>query len=602
MTQQPSRDWKRFQKLRTKGRIFSVRARKVEAATVRHAHEFIVGRWHNAREVRRNIGLWLLGVGLLIAMVAVQFVLLRGSYTQEAPVSGGTYAEGVVGEVETLNPLYATTPAELSASRLLFSSLLSYDEAGSLESDVAKRYSVDETGKVYTVTLEDKLYWHDGAPLTADDVVFTVGLLKKPATGSPFSASWQDVEVKKISDTQVQFTLPAPYVPFVHALTFAILPQHLLQDVAPNMLREHNFSREPVGSGPMALRFLQRVQDGTSGHVVVHMTRNDSYHKGAPKLSRLQLHAYENRDDLTTGLRSKSINAASGNTLSSLVGFKDDDRFNVQVTPVQAGVFALFNTESQLLKDKSIRLALQRGTNVQQALKDLQWEPREITTPFTSDQVTRTEREKKPDYNVDEATRLLDEAGWRVERDGIRYKDNQPLRLSLVYVKDTDYEVVIANLAKQWRAIGIEVATQPVDVNDPAQNFASSVLQPRDFDVLVHELTIGADPDVYAYWHSSQAVARGLNFTNFRDDISDDALASARTQRDATVRNLKYQSFIRRWYAEAPAIGLYQSSTVNVSTKTVRNVDSDATMITAVDRYTNVQEWTTRLEAVYKTP
>ena len=602
MKQQPTRDWKRFQKLRTRGRNFSVRARKVEAATVRHAHEFIVGRWQNAREVRRNIGLWLLGVGLLIAMVAVQFVLLRGTYTQQAPVSGGTYAEGVVGEVETLNPLYATTPAEQSASRLLFASLLSYDETGALEADIAKQYSVDETGKVYTVTLQEELKWHDGVPITADDVAFTVGLLKKPATGSPFSASWQDVEVKKVNDQQVQFILPAPYVPFVHALTFAVLPEHILRDVAPNMLREHRFSREPVGSGPMALRFLQRVEDGTSGHVVVHMTRNESYHKGAPKLSRLQLHAYENREDLTVGLRSKSINAASGNTLTSLVGFKDDERFNVQVTPVQAGVFALFNTESQLLKDKALRLALQRGTNVKQALKDLQWEPRQISTPFTSDQVKLTERENKPAYNSDEAKQLLEEAGWHAGSDGIRSKEGQPLRLRLVYVKDTDYEVVIANLAKQWRAIGIDVATQPVDVNDPAQNFASSVLQPREFDVLVHELTIGADPDVYAYWHSSQAVARGLNFTNFRDDISDDALASARTQRDSTIRNLKYQSFIRRWFAEAPAIGLYQSSTVNVSTKTVKSVAPDAAMVSAVDRYTNVQEWTTRADAVYKTP
>lgn len=602
MKQQPTRDWRRFQKLRTRGRNFSVRARKVEAATVRHAHEFIIGRWHNAREVRRNIGLWLLGVGLLIAMVAVQFVLLRGTYTQQAPVSGGTYAEGVVGEVETLNPLYATTPAEQSASRLLFASLLSYDETGAIESDIAKQYSVDETGKVYTVTLQDEVRWHDGAPITADDVVFTVELLKKPATGSPFSASWQDVEAKKINDRQVQFVLPAPYVPFVHALTFAVLPEHILRDVAPNMLREHRFSREPVGSGPMALRFLQRVEDGTSGHVVVHMTRNESYHKGAPKLSRLQLHAYENREDLTTGLRSKSIIAASGNTLTSLVGFKDDERFNVQVTPVQAGVFALFNTESQLLKDKALRQALQRGTNVKQALKDLQWEPRQIDTPFTSDQVKLTERENKPAYNSDEAKKLLEEAGWRVGSDGIRSKEGQPLRLRLVYVKDTDYEVVIANLAKQWRAIGVDVATQPVDVDDPAQNFASSVLQPREFDVLVHELTIGADPDVYAYWHSSQAVARGLNFTNYRDDISDDALASARTQRDSTIRNLKYQSFIRRWFAEAPAIGLYQSSTVNVSTKTVKSVDPDTAMVSAVDRYTNVQEWTTRADAVYKTP
>lgn len=602
MRQPKDYNWRTFQKLRSRGKGFSVRARKVEAATVRHAHEFIVSRWRNAREVRRNIGLWLLGIGLLIAMVAVQFLLLRGTYTEQAPVSGGTYAEGVIGNIDTLNPLYATTPAEQSVSRLLFSSLFSYDTAGALNADVAQKYTVDETGKVYTVTLNDDIYWHDGAPLTADDVVFTANLLKKPATGSALSASWHDVGVKKLNDKQVAFTLPAAYVPFVHALTFAILPEHLLANVAPNMLREHRFSQDPVGSGPMALRFLQRVKDGTSGHAVVHLKRNVSYHQGAPKIARMQLHAYENYDEMTKGLQTRSVNAISGNSINRLMNFNDDQRYRMTVTPLQAGVFALFNTKSELLQDKTVRQALQQGTNVTQALKDLRWNPREMNSPFTEGQVERTEREQKPNYSVATARRLLDEAGWKPEAGGVRTKEGRPLQLRLVYIKDADYEVLIANLAKQWRALGIEVATQPVDVNDPTQNFASGVLQPRDYDVLVHELMIGADPDVYAYWHSSQAVARGLNFTNFADDISDDALAAARTQRNPSLRTLKYQSFLRRWYAEAPAIGLYQSSTAYVSTKAATTIDRTAQMVTAQDRYATVQNWTTRQDAVYKTP
>lgn len=602
MMKQPERNWRKFQKLRMRGGVFSARARKAEAATVRHARQFIVERWRNAREVRRNIGLWLLGVGVLIAAVVVQFGLLRGVYTDQAPVGGGTYAEGVIGTVDTLNPLYATTAAEQSAGRLLFSSLFAYDDTGALQGDIATRYTVDESGKVYTVGLRDGVYWHDGKPLTVDDIIFTVGLLKKPATGSALTASWQDVAVKKINDTTLEFTLPAAYTPFVHALTFAILPQHLLKDVAPNMIREHPFSQNPVGSGPMALRFLQRVKDNTSGHVVVHMTRNNSYHKGAPKLSRMQLHAYENREGLATGLRSKSINAASGDSLSSLAAFKDDDRFNVQVAPTQAGVFALFNTKSNLLKEKPLRQALQRGTDVKKALQELPWHPRSIDSPFTDRQVERTEREAKPSYNEAEAKKILDEAGWKMNDKGVRSKEDQPLQVRIAYVKDTDYEVVVANLAKQWRKLGVEVVTRPVDVNDPVQNFASSVLQPRDYEVLVHELTIGADPDIYAYWHSSQAVTRGLNFANFHDDISDDALSSARTHRDPAVRNLKYQSFIRRWHAEAPAIGLYQSSAVYVSTKATRALSKDATLVSATDRYANIQNWTARFDTVYKTP
>lgn len=602
MKQPKAQNWRKFQKLKVRGQHLSTRAKKVEAATVRHAHEFIVGRWRNAREVRRNIGLWLLGVGVLVAMVAVQFLLLRATYAEDAPVSGGMYAEGVVGEIDTLNPLYATTPAEQSASRLLFSTLFSYDSTGSLKGDIAKKYTIDESGKTYTVTLKDDVRWHDGTPLTAADVAFTASLLKKPATGSPLSASWQDIEVKKVTDTTVQFTLPAAYVPFPHALTFAVLPEHILKEVPPNMLREHSFSQEPIGSGPMALRFMQRVKDGASGHAVVHLKRNELYHSGVTRISRMQLHAFENYDELVKGVRSRSINAANGSSINKLMSFSDDERYNVNVAPVQAGVFALFNTQSDLLQDKEVRRALVRGTDVVKALTDLKWSPHKIDSPFTSGQVKLTDREAKPALDSKKAQQMLEASGWIANEKGLRFKDNRPLQLRLVYIKDADYEIVVANLAKQWRMLGVEVSTQPIDINDPTQNFASNVLQPRDYDVLVHELAIGADPDVYAYWHSSQAVARGLNFTNYKDDISDDALTGARMQQDPYLRELKYQSFVRRWQAEAPAIGLYQSATAYISTRATQNIPKNIRMVTAEDRYTNIQEWTARQDAVYKTP
>lgn len=595
----PDRSWKRFQYLRTRGAGFSHRARRAELATTKHARQFIFERWKNARDVRRSIGLWLLGVGFLIAIVVGQFVLLRGLYTEQSPVDGGTYAEGVHGGIDTLNPLYASTPAEISASRLLFSSLFNYDQSGSLNSDVASDYSVDETGKVYTVNIRDDVKWHDGKTLTADDIVFTVGLLKKPATGSALASSWQDVEVKKISKTIVEFTLPATYAPFPHALTFAILPQHILRDVAPNNLREHSFSHNPVGSGPFSHRFLQRVESG-EGYLVLHMARNDSYYKGVARIERMQLHAHENRESLAKGLRNHSINAASGVTLNGYNLLKEDKRFTARAYPVNAGVYALFNTTTEPLKDKTLRSALSRGTNIDQALESLSWKPERISGPFVSDQLT--DESATPDFDSKVAKHQLDKAGWKVGDDGVRKKGDQPLQLRVAYLKDTDYEAVVANIAKQWRELGIEVMARPVDVNDPTQNLASTVLQPRDYDVLIHELVIGADPDVYAYWHSSQAVARGLNFTNFSDPVSDDALASARSRRDPELREAKYQSFAKRWRAEVPAIGLYQPVSTYVATRGVVATEDDANLVSATDRYANVLDWAARTDTVYKTP
>src|SRR5690606_16960206 len=140
---------------------------------------------------------------------------------------GGTYAEAVTGQIDTLNPLYASTEAEVSVSRLLFSSLYTFDTAGKLSESLAQSMDVDESGKIYTVKIRSDVIWHDGRELTAKDVAFTINLIKKPATMSPLRINWQDVEVRVIDDTTVEFRLPALYAAFPHALTFAVLPSHI---------------------------------------------------------------------------------------------------------------------------------------------------------------------------------------------------------------------------------------------------------------------------------------------------------------------------------------------------------------------------------------
>ena len=127
-------------------------------------------------------------------------------------------------------------------------------------------------------------------------------------------------------------------------------------------------------------------------------------------------------------------------------------------------------------------------------------------------------------------------------------------------------------------------------------------LQPRNFDVLLYELTIGADPDIYAYWHSSQATMRGLNFSNYSNDIADDALSSARLREELDLRNAKYVSFAQQWLEDAPAIGLYQPVFQYVHNKGSVTMGEDLRLISPRDRYADVLYWTVNNSPVYKTP
>src|SRR5690606_5257169 len=136
--------------------------RRAEGVTTRHAHEFIIKRLGNIREARRPIIAWLLLVGFMIAAVGVQLMWFQREYETSAYGVGGTYAEATLGPIDTLNPLYAASDAEVAASRLIFSSLYTYDKTGKLTGDLAESVNVDSTGHIYTVKLRPNVHWHDG--------------------------------------------------------------------------------------------------------------------------------------------------------------------------------------------------------------------------------------------------------------------------------------------------------------------------------------------------------------------------------------------------------------------------------------------------------
>ncbi len=153
----------------------------------------------------------------------------------------------------------------------------------------------------------------------------------------------------------------------------------------------------------------------------------------------------------------------------------------------------------------------------------------------------------------------------------------------------------------QWRALGIDVHTLVIDTSDPSTNFIQ-ILQQRNYDVLLYELFIGADPDVYAYWHSSQIGSSGFNFSNYVNTTADAALASSRSRVEPDLRNAKYKTFARQWLDDAPALGLYQSVTAYISNKHVTSLDPTAKLISPTDRYANILYWSVGQETVFKTP
>jgi peptide/nickel transport system substrate-binding protein len=590
--------WDRLPKVNLDSRVVAKRIRKAENATIRHAHKFVVKRWGSVRDVQRHVVLWVSAMSILIAVTGLQLMWFQQSYKKLAPTNDGTYAEATLGPVDTLNPLFSSSSAEQSASRLMFSSILQYDRTGNLSYDLATGIRVSGDNKIYTVSIRPDVKWHDGKSLTANDIAFTVGLMQNPIVRSTIRG-WGDISVKVIDNTTIEFTLKSTYAAFQHALTFPIVPEHILGKITPSKILENNFSKNPIGSGPFKMQFIQKI-DTKSSREVVYMTRNEDYYGGIAKLARFQLHAYDSSDEIIDALSNNGVNAATDLSITD-IEHVDSKKYVISVKPIQSGVYAIINTKSESLKDVALRRALQMATSTKAIRDKLPSGTLALELPFTNGQLTG-DVPKVAQYDLTGAKNILDANGWVLNSRGVREKEGKVLKISVVTMRDGGLERTLETLAGQWRALGISVNTQVVDPTLVSRDVVQSILQPRNYDVLIYQLNIGADPDVYAYWHSSQASLTGFNLANYTNPISDDALSSARTRVESELRNAKYITFTRQWLADIPAIGLYQSTAQYIRSVNVKSFDKSNVFVSPYDRYSDVLDWSVGTRWVYKTP
>lgn len=585
-------------KLKLGYKRLALRVKHAEGATQRHASRFILRRIENVRLVMTEIMIWLAAIALLIAGLGIQYSWNSQGSKKDGAKSGGVYVEGVIGNISTLNPLLAASEPEQAVSRLLFSSLYNYDVTGALHTDLAESMTVKDD-KVYTIKLRNAA-WHDGKKLTAEDVVYTINLIKNPQVRSPLRVNWLDISARAIDDSTVEFMLPAVYAGFSHALTFPVIPKHILQTVSPSSMREADFSSNPVGSGPFAVKRVQ-TSESTSSTDVVRMEPNTKYYGAVSTLSRLELRAYGNESLLVKAVNSGEVSAASGLSLSAADNIKSK-QYSTKHWLLNKGVYLLMNNRSQTLQDARVRQALRYATDTSSIRATVGDNVARLDTPILQSQIAQ-KLPVAPDYNLDKAKALLKEAGWTYNQGQWKGKDGRPLAVAVTTSSGRDeYKKIVDALKQQWSKLGVDVQLREIDTSSTTTSFVQSVLQPRDYDALLYELELGTDPDVFAYWHSSQASASGYNFANYSNRTVDNDLVGGRSRTNSALRAAKYIQFVNQWLNDAPAIGLYQSVGSYVLNNGASIVEPRGSLNTMNDRYADVTTWSTGKASVYKTP
>ncbi|HEX5447634.1 MAG TPA: peptide ABC transporter substrate-binding protein [Candidatus Saccharimonadales bacterium] len=557
----------------------------------------LIRRFDRLISVRRFVFLWVLLFLVMILAGVYQIRGLSAYYQQLRPEPGGIYTEGLIGNFTNANPLFATGAADTAVSRLVFSGLFKYDSHNQLVGDLAQYYSLSHNQQRYTVRLKKGLTWQDGQPFTAADVVFTYQTIQNIEAQSPLYSSWQGINVTAADNYTVNFDLPNALSDFPYSLTNGIVPAHLLRGFPVEQLRSAPFNTSPIGTGPFEWKFIEVTGQGIDNTSTVSQEQRislaafDDYADGRPKLDGFNLIAFGDDQHMIDAFKRKQISAMSG--LENLPpALKDNKGLQVYVTPLTSEVMVFFNMSRPVTNDAAVRRALAESVGRSQ-LSGLFDEPVKLAdSPLLKGQLGYNSKLVEPRYNLADANKLLDKAGWKKGPNGIRAKKGQQLTFVLSAQDSQNYTMVAHYLQSQWQKIGVKLQVQYYSQDD----IQTSVVNNHDYDALLYAVNIGVDPDVYAYWDSSQAsiTSQGhLNLSEYKSTPVDQALEAGRTRSDPSIRAVKYQAFLRQWTKDLPAVSLYQPDYLYITRGEVFNFESRS-FNSGADRFYNVNNWMIR--------
>ena len=418
----------------------------------RRWEQYLIERLPNLSQISRVLFLWLIFISLIVGGLILQIRSLTAYYTALVPAAGGIYVEGLVGRVTNFNPLYASTEVDQTVSSLVFASLYRYNQHNQLQPVLAEPLQIDE--RRYTITLKPNLYWHDGQPLTIDDVIFTIQTIQDPAAQSSLRSNWQGVNLSKVDQRTLIISLETSFYPFIDNLTLGILPKHLLKDIPLNQLRQDRFNHQPVGSGPFVFERLVVLteEELDNRELKIELRKNPHWSKVDTQaqtnfyLNGLHFWVVNSPNRLTQlfnqGRLSGAFNLIESDIELSL------NSYQVANLNLMDGAYLFFKNSSPILEDRRMRYALASGLNIAQILASLDRSVQRISGPLLPEHLGYQAKSRPPVYNLATAHHLLRAAGW-LENDQGWFKAGQKLKLILTTQIETDYAILARNIKKQ---------------------------------------------------------------------------------------------------------------------------------------------------------
>ena len=537
-----------------------------------------------------------------ILVVAVTIVIVALLLLSQQPVSvitlpeaapGGIYTEALVGSMGRLNPMLDwNNSADRDVDRLIFSGLIRFDSRGLPQPDLADSWGASADGTIYNFSIRPNAVWHDGQPVTSDDVLFTIEMIKSAGSLFPQDVKdlWSQVEIKRLDEKTFQIKLPEPFAPFLDYATFGVLPKHLLESVPADQLATAEFNLSPIGSGPYKFDRLLTSGGQITGVVLIP---NQDYFIQPPFIEQVVFRYYPNSASAFAAYQQGEVLGVSQLTNDVLEQALMEPTLSVYTSRLpQMGLVFLNNNNPNVpfLGNANVRRALMLGVNRNIIVSHILKGQAVIANgPILPGSWAYYDEIETFDYDPDAATALLKEEGFVIPAGGgdVRAKDGQFLTFSLVHPDDTIHTQIAQAIQSDWALIGVKVDLQAVGYDSLVNDFLTT----RNYSAALADLNTSRtpDPDPYLFWHQSEATG-GQNYSQWDNRTASDFIETARTAADFTERARLYRNFQVVFTKDMPSLPLYYpvySYGVDVQVQGVQV----APMYDVSDRLALVTEW-----------
>jgi len=543
--------------------VYSLAARKIpNSKQLRYLKKFLRPKEYLI------IKICLLLIAVNLVYLSVIFIRKHVTYI---PSVGGQYSEGIVGYPKNINPLYASSrDVDNDLSRLIYSSLFAYSDQGKLVKDLVTNIEIKNNGKEYIIEIKKNVFWHDGKKLTADDVLFTFNLIKNENYHSPLQYSLAGVKAKKINNYTVKFILSETYAPFPELLTFGILPKNIWENIDADAAMLSELNLKPIGSGPYQFKSLLKNKNGYVKEY--HLIANKNYYSKKPYFKDIIFKFYTNYSEAINALNNNQISGLSYLPWGRRKELLTQDSLYFYELKLPQIVSIFFNpSQNKDLGVKGIRqalaIALDKSKIIDEVFSGIY---SRADGPIPKNSFAYDNKIKIYKFDPAKAKQVL-------------YDEDLTINLTVI---DVNNNVALAKeIKKYWEQAKVKVNLKIVSSNE-----ASDIIKNRNFEALIYGQTIGGDPDVYAFWHSSQGGSNGLNLAGYDNSGVDKLLIEARSTTNQKERIDRYKQFQEKITNDLPAIFLYSPVYTYLHSKKIKGFTGTA-IVEPADRFSGIANW-----------